>query len=123
MADGATFDPVLNAVRVTQVISSSTSASGPPTTGTQSNVNDGAASVTILAANTGRKGACFYNDSTVLLYLLLGAGTASATVYSVQLNPGGFYELPLMIGGAYTGIVKGIWSSDASGAVRVTEFT
>ncbi len=92
-------------------------------TGTQSSVSDAAASTTILAANANRLGAAFFNDSPSILYLLLGAGTASTTVYTAQIPAFGYYDLPLMKNGVYTGIIKGIWSADASGAVRVTEFT
>lgn len=93
-----------------------------PTTGTAASVNDGAASVTVLALNTSRRGATFYNDSTSTLYLLIATGTASATNYSVQMGPGAYFELPTWPRGVYTGDIKGIWSSDASGAVRVTEY-
>lgn len=94
-----------------------------PAQGTISSVNDTNVSATVLAANENRKGATFYNDSTAILYLAFSNVTASSTVYSVQLAAnGGFYELPPMQGGPYSGIVKGIWASDASGAVRVTEF-
>lgn len=93
-----------------------------PATGTQSDVSDAAADTVILAANPSRKGACFFNDSTSILYLLLANETASSTNYSVQVGPGGYYELPVCQGGVYTGVAKGLWSADASGACRVTEF-
>lgn len=99
------------------------SAGGAASTGTQSSVNDTNADATILAANTSRKGATIFNDSTSILYLLLASGTASATNFSVRVKASGFYELPPMQGGVYTGVIKGIWSADASGAARVTEFT
>lgn len=93
-------------------------------TGTITSVNDTNADTTLLAANANRKGASFYNDSTVILYLAAANVTSSATVYTAQLQPGGYYELPpLKDGSIYTGVVKGIWASDASGAVRVTEWT
>jgi hypothetical protein len=96
----------------------------PPSTGTKSNVNDGASSVTILAANAARKGATFWNDSTAVLYLDLSGGTATATSCSVKLGADEFYELPDNgKRGVYTGLITGIWASDQSGAVRVTEFT
>jgi hypothetical protein len=90
-----------------------------PTMGTQSSVSDTATSTTILAANPNRQGATIYNDSTSILYLLLATGTASATNMSVPLAPADYYEVPTV----YTGIIVGIWSADASGAARVTEFT
>ena len=96
---------------------------GGATTGTITSVNDAATSTTILAANTSRKGATVFNDSTALLYLALSDTTASATAYTVQVPAGGFYELPPTEGGCYTGKIVGIWASDASGAARVTEFS
>lgn len=90
-----------------------------PTTGTHTNVNDTASSTTLLASNASRLGATFFNDSTSTLYLKCAA-TASATSFTAKLDPGGYYELPQP---AYTGIIDGIWSADASGAARIVEFT
>lgn len=87
-------------------------------TGTPSNVASSASSVTILAANSSRLGATIYNDSTQVLYLLLGSGTASSSNYSVQLVGGAYYEVPFNFKGQLTGI----WAS-ASGNARVTELT
>lgn len=94
-----------------------------PSIGTITSVNDTNASTTLLAANTSRKGATFYNDSTVNLYLAMSDTTASATAFSVIVPPNNLYELPVCAGGVYTGKVVGIWASDASGACRVTELT
>lgn len=88
------------------------------TTGTESNVSGNASSVTVLASNANRLGATVTNDSTAILYLLLGSATASTTVYSVQLAAGDYYEVPFN----YTGQLTGIWAS-ATGAARVTEMT
>jgi hypothetical protein len=74
-------------------------------------------SVTILGTNSGRKGACIYNDSTSAVYVLFGA-TASATVFTVKLAAGAYYEVPF----GYTGIITGIWVT-ANGNARVTEIT
>lgn len=87
-------------------------------TGTETNVASSATDVTILASNTSRKGAAVFNDSTATLYLLLSSGTSTTSLYSVQLGPGGYYEVPY----GYTGVIKGLWSS-ATGNARVTEFT
>ena len=92
---------------------------GRPDTGTQTSVNSAATDTTILAANTSRIGAAITNDDANDLYLLLGAGTASATNYSVKIPNGGYFEVPF----GYAGIIKGIWAADGSGAARVTEFT
>jgi hypothetical protein len=88
------------------------------TTGAQTSVAANAASVTLLAANTNRKGATIYNDSSAVLYLLLATGPASATANTLQIVGGGYYEVPY----GYTGIIVGIWAS-ATGNARVTELT
>jgi hypothetical protein len=87
--------------------------------GTKSNVTGTGASVTVLAANTRRKGATIHNDSGVAVDIDLSGGTASATSNSFTMNDQDFYELPMMEGQCYTGPITGIW---ASGSVRVTEF-
>lgn len=95
-------------------------AQGGAGTGTKTNVASSATSVTILAANTNRKGATIYNDSTQTLYLDLSGGTASNSSYSVQVSPQGYFELP---GPAvYNGLITGIWAA-ANGNARVTEFS
>lgn len=81
-------------------------------------VNDTASSTTLLAANTNRLGASVQNDSTVVLYLKLGA-TASTSSFTVQMAAASYYEVPY----GYTGVIDGIWASDASGAARMTELT
>ena len=106
---------------VTQPVSGTVTANpAGATTATLSNVNDTNSSTTVLASNANRLGAMFFNDSTSSLYLKLGA-TASTTSFTVLIAPQGYYELPGPR--IYTGIVDGIWSADASGAVRVTEIT
>lgn len=88
-------------------------------TATLSSVNDSASSQSLLASNTARKGAIFFNDSPSYLYLKFGA-TASTTSFSYKIDPYGTLELPSPI---YTGAIDGIWSADASGACRITELT
>ena len=97
-------------------------ANDAPETGTLSNVSGATSSTTLLAASATRKGATIFNDSASLLYVALGNVTVSATSYTVQVPPSGYYELPLNDGGVYTGIIKGIWVS-AVGAARITELT
>lgn len=92
-------------------------------TATLTNVGDSASSVTVLAANSARIGATITNDSSAVLYLKFGA-TASTTSYTVSLAGSGsapfsYYEVPA----GYTGIIDGIWASDAGGNARVTEIT
>lgn len=94
------------------------SAAPAPATGATSSVASSATPVTLKAALAGRRGLTIFNDSTQVLYVLLGAGTASATVYTVQMSAGAYYELPYM----FTGIVTGLWAS-ANGNARITEIT
>jgi hypothetical protein len=96
---------------------------GAANVGTISSVNDAASSTTILAANANRTGASFFNDSTEICYLALSNTTASATAFTVKMDPGGYFELPVCQSGPYTGVVVGIWASNGSGAMRVTEYT
>lgn len=86
--------------------------------GAAANVSGSVTSATILASNANRIGAAVFNDSDATLYLLLASGTASSTAFSVKLESGDYYEVPVK----YTGILVGVWSS-ATGAARVTEWT
>lgn len=81
-----------------------------------SNVVSSGSSVTLLAANRGRKGAAVFNDSTAILYLKFGAAAASSSSYTVQVAASGYYEVPFW----YVGEIRGIWAS-ANGNARVTE--
>lgn len=87
---------------------------------TLANVNDTASSTTLLASNAARRGATIFNDSTVSLYVKFGA-TASTTSFTVLMAAQAYYELPATPS-VYTGVIDGIWASDASGAARVTEW-
>ena len=84
-------------------------------TSTVARVTALATTATILASNVNRSGASFYNESTAILYLKLGAA-ASLTSYSIQIAGGGYYELPF----SYAGIIDGFWAT-AVGACQVTE--
>lgn len=89
-------------------------------TPSQTSVNDTNASTTILSSNTDRLGATITNDSSAILYLLLGSGTASATNYTVRMTQYGYYEVPF----GYTGQINGIWATDPNdGGARITELT
>lgn len=84
-----------------------------------STVGDSASSVTILAANTRRKGASIVNTSTAVLYLNLAGGTATTTTaHHVQLAENDYFEIPF----GYTGLITGIWASDAGGSANIAEF-
>ncbi len=77
-----------------------------------------AGSVTLLAANTARKGATLFNDSTVTCYVLFASSGASTTAYNVQMPANSYYEVPF----GYSGAIVGIWAS-ATGSMRVNEVT
>lgn len=90
----------------------------PPVTGTPTSVASANSSTVLLASNNARLGATVYNDSTAVLYLLLGSGTASNSVYTAQLAAGAYYEVPF----GFCGQLTGIWAS-VNGNARVTELT
>lgn len=79
-------------------------------------VNDTASSTILLAANALRKEAIISNDSPSTLYVKEGT-TASATDYTVKLGTDDVFVTQ------YTGRIDGIWSSDSTGAARITELT
>lgn len=101
---------------VTQPVSSTLDTSS---TSTLSNVASSATSVSLLASTAGRRGAYFFNDSTAILYVKFGT-TASATSFTVKIQPDGFFEMPPKP--VYTGAIDGIWSA-ANGSCRITELT
>jgi type 1 fimbria pilin len=115
----STSDATKNGIVVINPDGSNIGASGTTsaTTGTISSVAGSTSTGVLLALNTSRKGALFFNDSTAILYLALAA-TASSTAYSVQIAGGAFYELSPL----YTGVISGIWSA-ANGNARITELS
>lgn len=109
------YDSLTTSLKV-KVVST---VSGPVVgTSTLSNVSASASSVTVLASNSSRLGAVFYNDSTETCYLKFGS-TASSTSFTYKLLTG---EALVIKSPVYTGIVTGIWVS-ATGSMRVTELT
>jgi hypothetical protein len=81
-------------------------------------IADSATDVQILAANTNRRGATIYNDSSATLYLGIGTGAVTLTDYTVRVPQNSYYEVPAY----YSGQIRGIWASDPNdGAARVTE--
>lgn len=81
-------------------------------------------SATALAANTGRVGATFFNDSAVVLYLRFSATAATAATATWALAAGTCVSIAQILGPGvtYTGAVTAITAS-STGNVRVTEFT
>lgn len=86
------------------------------TVGTQTSVAGNAASVSLLPANTARKGATIYNDSSANLYVRLAAAAASNANFTLLMSGSSYYEVPF----GYNGEIRGIWDS-ATGNARITE--
>ncbi len=106
-------DPATSRLKVNATVTGNPGASS---TSAVTSVNDTASSTTLLTSNTNRLEAIFYNESSSVLYLKLGT-TASATSYTVQLANGDYFST------SYKGQIDGIWSSDSTGAARITELT
>lgn len=96
--NGSTMEPVVSSTVTPATVAASTS------------------SIQLLASNANRKTASIVNNSTATLYIELGE-TASSSAYTVALNNGDLYELPI----AYTGVISGIWSA-ANGNALIREF-
>lgn len=82
---------------------------------TSTSVTSATTSATVLAANSNRKGATIWNNSTANLYIDFDA-SASTSDFAVIIAAGGYYELPF----DYTGVISGIWSA-ANGNALVRE--
>jgi len=80
-------------------------------------VGDATTSTTLKALNANRIRLTITNDSSAVLYVKEGA-TASATSYTYRLA-----QYDAVIIDDYTGVVNGIWASDAGGFAYVTEIT
>lgn len=74
---------------------------------------------TLIAANASRFGLTIFNDSTSDLFVLLGAGTESATVWTHKIAAGGYYEVPEAF---VTMRASGHWTT-ADGNARITAAT
>lgn len=83
---------------------------------TVSAVESATSSTTLLTASAAYKYIVENSDAN-RLYVLLDAGTASATNYSFSLAQN---ENAQIVG--YAGTVKGIWAGDGSGYAHITTF-
>lgn len=107
----------------TQIISGTVSTVTPSyifsTVSTVTSVSASASNVTLLASNSARKGAIFYNDSTSICYVKFGT-TATSSDFTIAMDS----KSTIIIDSnpIYTGRVDGIWVS-ATGAMKVTELT
>ena len=86
---------------------------------TLSNVASSATSVTLLSANTARRGLLVVNDSDKAMYVKYGT-TASATSFTAKIAIGGSWEMPEPI---FQGRIDAIWDTGPTGSARVTELT
>jgi hypothetical protein len=80
-----------------------------------------ATSVTVIAANTNRRGLKLHSvTSSAVCYVRFGttAATASLGGHSLDIQPGYLYEDP----DGYKGAITAIWAS-ATGGLNVTELT
>lgn len=116
-ADGVTIEPVEVDPSTGRLLVNATltGTTKQPSASTITSVGDTTSSTTLLSANTSRLEAEFYNNSTAVLYLLKGSGTASSMNFTVALNQGDYYTTD------YTGQTNGVWASDTGGYVLVTE--
>jgi hypothetical protein len=102
------------------------SPNAPGLTVTMSSKSSSASSATMLASNSARKGATFYNDDANPLYLRTDGSAATASIggYTVKIASGAYYELPVGAnGGVYQGAITGIWSAAGSSGVSISEST
>lgn len=90
-------------------------------TATLTSVAASVTSVTVIAANTNRRGLRLHAvTSSAVCYVHMGTGTAAATLggHSFDMQPGALYEDP----DGYTGAVTAVWAT-ATGGLNVTELT
>lgn len=103
--------PLTSALDTVAVVQDSNS------TAALSQVTSTTSSQVILAANTSRKEAVIFNNSTANLYLAF-TGTASTSAFTVKLATNTAYALPMPL---YKGVISGIWDA-ANGTAQVTEY-
>lgn len=94
------------------------------TTATQSQVSASASAVQLLAANSSRKTASVFNNSTLANLHIGFVPGVTLTAFKYRLAPGGSLDIEMGPDGKATwqGVVYGIWSS-ASGAAAISEET
>lgn len=89
-------------------------------TATVTEVPDQATVATLVASNVNRLGLIIENLSNAYLYIKFGSGAviSGAAGHTFRLGTGDVFEMGDPI---YTGVVTGIWASDAGGFAYVTE--
>lgn len=83
-------------------------------------VSASTSSQVLAVYDTDRVHLTIYNKSTANLYLAWGP-TASATLFTVMVKPGGYYEIPPRAW-VFAGTISGVWDA-ANGAAMVTVAT
>lgn len=87
---------------------------------THSSVASAAASTSLLAANTRRRGGSIFNTDANALCIRMDGGTATTTTgFNVRLTQNQYFEIPF----GYTGAITGIWEVDGAGAANIAEYT
>jgi hypothetical protein len=79
-------------------------------------VDASATAVTVAPANTFRRGAILWNDSTAACYIKFGSA-AGVNDFTWRLATQSGYELPVPI---YQGEISAIWEA-ANGGMQITE--
>lgn len=129
-SDGTNMQPLLvdgsGNLKVAGSFSASTPSSNTASAAAQTAVSGTASQ--ILAANGSRKGLMIQNTGTTKIYIVLGAGTPSATVYHFALAAGGTANDGSSLiwfgpaGLLWLGAIQAI-SSAAGGTIVITELT
>lgn len=105
------------AISGSATVSGTVTTASPVVVGTTGTTFTSTSSATLLAANSSRKAASIYvNSGSGDLHVLIGSGTASATVKSLTIAAGGYYEL---IPGCQQ-VITAIFAS--AGSAYVTEY-
>jgi hypothetical protein len=104
----------------TVATSAATSTTSTVTSTSFSSLNNTSATLTGGVSNV--LGLAVFNNTNAPLYVLCkGSGTASATNFTVLMQPGAYYECPFTFIGQLFGFQ--VSSAASSGAVLVTQYT
>jgi len=115
-------DPASTAVGPVDTAGIHVHAGKTGTAPTPARVPDATTSTLLLAANTARQGVVIHNDSDAILYVKYGTA-ASATSYVYKVLSQAHLTLPEAGQPIYTGVIHGIWATDAGGFATVNEIT
>ncbi len=74
--------------------------------------------MTLLEANSLRKGLIVANISPADMYLFYGVGASVYEIFTVKIPGEGYWEMPYPI---YTGLISCIWHYPEGWAIAVTE--